>query len=134
MTWEKEPKRTLNIQNASLYQGNHGKQTNNYWHNTDKVFIVNGFCNKADGNFMTEFKFAEIGDTGIVLGSYPSSEEDIRKISQAGCTAIMDIQTSNDHLQRGIDVQRMKQLYQKHGITNNINYQVSDIYEAEYCD
>ena len=62
MKWEREPKRTLNIQNASDYKGQLGLQGNDHWHNTDKVFIVNGQCNKADGNFLSPFFYKEIGD------------------------------------------------------------------------
>ena len=65
-----------------MYKGRDPYYANNFWHNTDKVFIVNGMCCKADGNFLGQFKFKEIGDYGIVLGSYPSNEKDVHQIKK----------------------------------------------------
>jgi len=45
-----------------------------FWYNTDRVFIVNGFCNKADGNFLGQFNLKTIGNTGITLGCYALNE------------------------------------------------------------
>ena len=43
VVFERFPQRALHVQDASQYKGSHGSQTKqNYWHNTDKVFIVNG--------------------------------------------------------------------------------------------
>ena len=52
VVWESEPKRTLNIQNPGSYKGRDPYHAGSYWHNTDRVFIVNGQCNKADANFL----------------------------------------------------------------------------------
>lgn len=41
------------------------------WANTEEVFVVNGFVNKADGNFELEFKFAKFEEQRITIGSYP---------------------------------------------------------------
>ena len=120
IVWENEPKRTLNIQNPSLYKGRDPYHAGNYWHNTDRVFIVNGQCNKADANFLGQFKFKEIGDYGIVLGSYPSCERDVQKIKKAKCTAVMDIQTSNDHLQRGIKTHQINEWHRNIAKINKI--------------
>ena len=102
-TWEKDPRRTLQIKNASGYQGELGYKHNDFWENIDRVFIVNGFCNKADGNFMDKFNFVEIGDTNIYIGSFPHFEEDIRQIASAGVNSVMDLMTKTDHLQRAVN-------------------------------
>jgi len=44
------------------------------------VFIINGFVNKGDGNFEGPFLFKTIEETGITIGSYPATEQDIAKI------------------------------------------------------
>ena len=133
MKWEREPKRTLNIQNASDYKGQLGQHGNDFWHNTDKVFIVNGQCNKADGNFLSPFFYKEIGNLDIVLGSYPSTWDDISQINHLGCTAVLDLQTSNDHHQREVNPHEQKNWYQTMGIHRVANVQVSDIFEDEYA-
>lgn len=78
--WEKDPSRTLQILNASGYKGELGLNKCSFWQNIDRVYIVNGHCNKADGNFMDKFHFNEISDTGIVLGSYPFFETDVQQL------------------------------------------------------
>ena len=40
-------------------------------------YIVNGIINKVDGNFLNEFSVSVIGETGIIVGPYPSSQMDI---------------------------------------------------------
>jgi len=57
---EREPKRTFQIQDPSRYRGQLGAQGTDLWSNTDKVFIVNGFVQKADGNFIGPFFFKTI--------------------------------------------------------------------------
>ena len=51
---------------------------------TDKVFLVNGSIEKADGIFDQGFFFNEIKDgntnLNLILGSHPASENDIRKL------------------------------------------------------
>ena len=41
--------------NPSLYKGQLGAAGTNLWANTEDVFVVNGFVNKADGNFELDF-------------------------------------------------------------------------------
>jgi hypothetical protein len=56
--------------NPNDYAGELGILKCGFWNNTDKVWLVNGFCNKADGNFLGEFSIKTIADTGITLGCY----------------------------------------------------------------
>lgn len=42
--------------------------------NTDQVNIVNGDVQKADGNFLGLFRYAEIGQTNLTLGTYPLNQ------------------------------------------------------------
>ena len=74
---ERQPKRRLTILNPNEYTGALGLRKCSFWYNTDRVFIVNGFCNKADGNFLGQFNCKTIGDTGITLGSYAYQESDV---------------------------------------------------------
>jgi hypothetical protein len=65
------------IQDPSKYFGQLGSLNNHLWLNTDKVWIVNGFMNKADGNFINAFSYKEIGNTNVFIGSYPNNEMDL---------------------------------------------------------
>jgi len=95
--WEREPKRNIMLQDPSKYRGQLGAQRSSYFFNTDRVFIVNGSCTKADGNFIGNFFFKRLGDTGITVGSYPINEVDVQQLRDAGVTAVLDIQTGTDH-------------------------------------
>jgi hypothetical protein len=48
---------------------------NSQWKIKDSVQIVNGIVEKADGTFLNEFSFNEIGEKSnpfnLILGSYP---------------------------------------------------------------
>jgi hypothetical protein len=46
-----------------------------FWTNTNQCWIVNGFIEKADGNFKNEFFFTNIENTGIYIGSYIETEK-----------------------------------------------------------
>ena len=91
LQWEREPKRFLDIQDPSKYRGQLGGQGSSIWHNTDRVFIVNGNCTKADGNFIGDFFYRKIGETGITLGSYPATDMDVQTMYEMGVTAVLDI-------------------------------------------
>lgn len=71
---ERQPKRKLTILNPNEYTGSLGLRKCSFWYNTDRVFIVNGWCNKADGNFLGQFNIKTIGDTKITLGCYALTE------------------------------------------------------------
>lgn len=66
--------------NPNDYNGELGIKKCGFWNNTDKVWMVNGYCNKADGNFLGEFALKTIGDTGITLGCYVQTESDAKKV------------------------------------------------------
>ena len=66
--------------NPNDYNGELGIKKCSFWNNTDKVWMVNGYCNKADGNYLGEFSLKTIGDTGITLGCYVQTEQDARKV------------------------------------------------------
>ena len=67
----------MKILGSELYKGELGAQKSSQWRNIDKVFIVNGHIEKADGNFLGDLFFKKIGDTGASIGTYPNSEKDI---------------------------------------------------------
>lgn len=50
------------LQDPSKYDGRLGLQEHNVQINTEKVFIVNGHLEKADGNFIGLFMFKKIMD------------------------------------------------------------------------
>lgn len=91
--WEREPSRYIIIQNPEEipYTGELGKQGSNQWKNVDKVYLVNGHIEKADANFVGSLNFDKIGDTGIFLGQYPQTEEDVAKLHEAGITGIFNV-------------------------------------------
>mmetsp|Transcript_5298 Transcript_5298/g.8928 ORF Transcript_5298/g.8928 Transcript_5298/m.8928 type:complete len:295 (+) Transcript_5298:843-1727(+) len=132
--WEREPLRTFVIQDPSKYRGQLGAQKSTFWHNTDRVFVVNGNCTKADGNFVGAFYFRRLGESGITVGSFPQNEMEIHQMRDAGVTAVLDIQTGTDYRQRGYVMERMLRFYKSVGINLVLNFPVSDVREEEYID
>lgn len=76
---EREPQNTLQIKDPATYNGYLGRKGNNAFDKTDKVWIVNGIINKADGEFNQHFNCWKIGNTGVVLGRVPMHEGDVQK-------------------------------------------------------
>lgn len=50
---------------------------------------------KADGNFLNQFFFQQIGNSGIFMGSYPLYEMDVQRLQGSGITAVLNIM---DHM------------------------------------
>ena len=77
---EREPRRELRICDPNLYRGQLGLQRSSYFANTDNVYIVNGYVNKADENFRGNFQCFPIDGTKLVIGSYISQDMDFDKL------------------------------------------------------
>ena len=131
-TWEREPKRQIEIMDPSRYKGQLGAQNSSLWKNTDRVFIVNGSVQKADGNFIGPFTLVQIPKIYLTIGSYPVFDTDILRIKQAGCTAILDIQTPGQYRMRALNQDKLRVLYERVGITKFVNMPVSDEQLQEY--
>lgn len=48
-----------------------GEAGSSKWPNVDEVFIVNGFINKADANFVGGLTFDKINGIKTFIGPYP---------------------------------------------------------------
>lgn len=57
---------------------------------------MNGHIEKADGNFLGELFCSKIGDSGLCIGTYPSKEEDVQRLQQAGITGVLNLMNVND--------------------------------------
>jgi len=74
---ERDPSRSMIIQAPDSYKGELGVQSSIQFKNQQKVWIVNGVIDKADGNFLGGLFFDKIGDTNVWMGTYPLFETDI---------------------------------------------------------
>ena len=72
--------------------------------------------NKADGNFIGLFRYSEIGNTGITLGTFPQTQQDIHVIQESGAKAVLCIMTHDDFMQRGVDWGQLQNMYRQKGI------------------
>jgi hypothetical protein len=96
--------------------------------------IVNGHCNKADGNFYSDFTFDQIGQTGIYCGTSPVTQRDIQKLAAAGVSGVLDIQSNVEHKQRGIDMEQIDSWYKQCGINEYNHLPVRDDQQSQYAD
>ena len=91
-----------------------GAEGSSLWHNTDRVWNVNGCIFKADGNFLNPFFFKKIGKAEpkegcVFIGSYPNCKEDYMRLKESGVTAILNLMNETDIRMHGkvIDDYRM---------------------------
>jgi len=94
--YEREPSRIIKLQPPETYRGELGAQRSSQWRNWDKVWIVNGHVEKVDGNFLGELFCTKVGDTGVCVGTYPLEDRDVKRLSQAGVTGVLNTMTLND--------------------------------------
>ncbi|TNV79982.1 hypothetical protein FGO68_gene17402 [Halteria grandinella] len=72
--------------------------------------------NKADESFVGGLFFSKIGDTGIYIGPYPQTQDDVEALFQAGITGVLNVQTEDDFMQRSIDWSKMQAYYKGRNI------------------
>ena len=77
--------RVFELMNPKSYEAHlsqQGTQADAAWKICDKVQIVNGVVEKADGTFLHGFFYNEISEKSnpynIILGSYPLFEVDVK--------------------------------------------------------
>ena len=133
-TREREPQNSIQIKDPATYNGALGRQGTDFYDKTDKVWIVNGRINKADGEFNQHFDCWQVGDTGIVLGRAPLHEGDVQRACRMGAVACLDIQTPREQGQRNTAVHRLEQLWRQVGVHAFVASEVEDDYEDEYCE
>ena len=128
MVWERQPKRHFIILNPEDYRGELGARKNkfNIFANTDKIWIINGTVGKADGNFFPNFNFDQIGLTGLYLGGVPNVEKNVLRICESEATAVLDIQTYQDHEQRDYDPRDVRRWFAENGIREVHHVPVDD--------
>lgn len=119
--WERDPHRILEINDATSFKGTvayRGQNATNpnQWSNTNSVYLVNGFIDKNDGNFLKSFGISKIGDTSCYVGSYPGTDYDVRRLSDAGINAILCLQNQKEMSELNIDWSRAQEIYQRNGI------------------
>ena len=83
--WERDPHRILEINDGTTgyAKGSYRVQ------NTNSVQLINGFIDKNDGNFLKAFGISKIGDSGCHVGSYPGTDQDVKRLVDAGITSIL---------------------------------------------
>lgn len=57
---EREPKRSIVMNNPSTYRGLYGDKGTDLQAMIDKSYIINSFVNKGDGNFLSGFFVSKI--------------------------------------------------------------------------
>jgi len=135
IVYEREPHRVLHIQDPMHYRGQLAYKKSNAQPETHKVFIVNGKIEKVDGNFQGGFFFNKIkNDSGIILGTYPLTPNDVLKMKKSGVNAVLNIMTGKEMLSRGIDWDEMKEQYKDVGIERCMSFPVCDSTEEKYLE
>ena len=114
---ERQPKRQLSINNPKGYEGTLTPKTPEF-EIVDRINVVNGTVNKADGTFLEGFFFNEIGESNksfnIILGPYPLYQVDVEKMAQDGrVTAVLSLQNNYEKEQRGLDQAQIQAWYKQ---------------------
>lgn len=130
IVYEREPSRLLKVQPPETYNGELGAQKSSQWKNWDKVWIVNGHIEKADGNFLGDLFLTRVGETGISFGNFPLVEQDVHRIKSSGCPAVLNLMMKSEFRPRGVNWTKLKDLYQLKQM-KVLRYQVNDMKEKE---
>lgn len=119
--------RILEITDPCQYKGQLGINGSSLQTNTDRIFIVNGEADKCDANFLDAF-FVERIDNGkhLFVGSYPLYDSDIKYLQDLGINCILNIQTPEEQISRGVNQGKLKQFYRNHGINKVVYSPVCD--------
>ena len=123
---EREPKRSIVMNNPSGYNGLFGDKGSDLQGMIDKSYIINSFINKGDGNFLSGFFVSKIANTKIIIGPYPLYQIDVDKIAGQGATAVLNLQTKAEIAHRGIDSTTIEKFYHSKGIKTIVNQAVND--------
>lgn len=128
---EREPSRRILLMSPLDYEGTLGKQGSQQ-QTSKRSWIVNGTVVKADGNFQGGLYFSKIGDTNIVIGAYPLSENDVQKMSERGITAAINLQTDEEFEARQLDWKQTKAMYKKHKV-KIYRFPLNDLDDSSFC-
>eukprot|EP00186_Timspurckia_oligopyrenoides_P003771 CAMPEP_0182442468 /NCGR_PEP_ID=MMETSP1172-20130603/1379_1 /TAXON_ID=708627 /ORGANISM="Timspurckia oligopyrenoides, Strain CCMP3278" /LENGTH=504 /DNA_ID=CAMNT_0024637341 /DNA_START=47 /DNA_END=1561 /DNA_ORIENTATION=+ len=104
--WEREPNRMF-------------KPLKKYLSNAEECEIdpkVHPSFVVVDVNFISNLEFDLIPAAGVLLGPYPQSSGDVQKMNDAGVTAVLNVQTDDDHKHRKVHWPSMLEEYQKYSI------------------
>lgn len=80
MVAERAPERKITFEDPHTYRGQQGSKQSCFQGKASQCYIVNGWLHKADGNFLHEFYYNQIGNSNVLMGSYPLYEHDIQRL------------------------------------------------------
>lgn len=120
----------MHFLDPSTYDGSVGNSESKYQYNVEGVYIINGQVHKADGNFINEFEYVNIGEN-LYIGNYPQ-DQDIRSLQKLGITAVINLKSQNDLAIRIINSLRLQKIYKQAGITEHV-CTVSDLKKSKYA-
>lgn len=118
--------RILEINDPCQYKGQLGQVGSSLQTNTDRIFIVNGEADKCDANFLDAFFIEKVDGKQLFVGSYPLYDSDIKYIEELGINSILNIQTPEEQMSRGVNQGKLKQFYRNHGISKVVYSPVCD--------
>mmetsp|Transcript_16995 Transcript_16995/g.26196 ORF Transcript_16995/g.26196 Transcript_16995/m.26196 type:complete len:427 (-) Transcript_16995:1239-2519(-) len=118
--------RQIVIQDPHSYQGYFGDDPA-FFKDEPEVFIINGYAEKVDGNFLPPFKPRRLGDSGVVIGQFIQTEEEVKILKKMGITAILCLQTKEEQQQLTVEWNYLLQFFYGYGMTLAKNLQINEI-------
>jgi hypothetical protein len=105
-----------------------------YLQNEKKVFIINGYAEKADSNFLPEFCFSHLGESGIIIGNFPESEQQIKSLRKEGVSAVLNLMTKEEQSYLQFDWKKVLKFLNSNGILVAKNFSLDDgpLVQSEY--
>jgi hypothetical protein len=79
-------------------------------------FLSNGFIERLDVDFTSQFFFNKIGDHNIYIGACPQNENDIRNLRLENINAVLNLQTDLEMIHKNIDWKASVSFYEKNEI------------------
>lgn len=116
VTPEREPKRSVRLNDTSTYGMQSMGQNEN--HLNQNGFIVNGVLKVSSDEFIPQFQIIRVGDSKVLIGSYPATEDDVITLRHYGVTGLLNFMTVAEMLAHGLDSQSMNSIY----VSNEIEF------------
>lgn len=99
---ERTHSRRVKICDPSFYNGSLPMHDGSQIHTSD-CFIINGVLDKCDGNFIGDWTLHNCTDNFIFHGGYIAHFADLNTMRGTKISAVLNLMTTNQMLERGID-------------------------------
>lgn len=122
-------KREVVLLDPKTYKG-----TGSITENASEVYVINGKATKADGNFINEFAFYQLGKSTIFFGSYPQNADNLAHLTFNNIKAVISLQTEEEMNTQDTTWEMQLQQLKNHEIYLAKNIPINEFDREQYAN